>query len=355
MGNTNALILLKTIILLILSLASLDTYGQTVDIKHESRDKTYVRDFYKTHLIIRAYESSRFNDFKLIDPNDKLVYKPNHHNNIGLGFTYKVISLNFEFYVPIFGQNNDRYGATHSFDVQTYAYIHRFVVDFYSQFYNGYYLANGTAALAPGQPDVVKRPDIVTKDISLLCQYVFNDEHFSFNGPFYQNEIQNKSAGSLLLGGGIYHNDGHADSSIIPTMPKNANFFDNYRFNGFSYTGIGINTGCAYSLVIRKHFFITGNVTAGIGIGDAHVSGSDLSHGDNRFGMEYMVNGKFAAGYTNNKYFIGVTYIRLVTEINSVAPLTWEQESTGNFRFTLAQRFRVKKSPTIKTDIIKIE
>jgi uncharacterized protein DUF4421 len=326
--------------------------GQTLEIKHEARDKAYIKDYYKTHLIIRAYESSRFNNFKLVDGSDKLIYKPNHHNDLGLGFTYKIISFNFEFYIPGLGQDNDRFGITHSFDVQTYIYIHKFVVDFYSQFYDGYYLANGNQALAGNQPSVVKRPDITTKDISLLCQYVFNDEHFSFNGPFYQNEIQLKSAGSFQLGGGIYHNDGHADSSFIPSLLKKPDFFHGYNFNGFSFTGIGPNSGYAYTLVIHRHFFATSSASAGIGIGDAVVSGGIK---DSRIGMEYMFNGKFAAGYTNDKYFIGVTYLRLVTEINCVAARTWQQESTGNFRFTIAKRFHLRKNIIPKSNVIKID
>jgi len=343
----------KPFTFLILSLVlSLNAFGQTIEIKHEARDKAYIKDYYKTHLIIRLYESSRFNNFKLVDGTDKLIYKPNHHNDIGLGFTYKVVSFNFEFYIPAFGQNNDLYGATHSFDVQTYIYIHKFVVDFYSQFYSGYYLANGDQILADNQPSVVKRPDITTKDISLLCQYVFNDDHFSFNGPFYQNEIQLKSAGSFLLGAGIYHNDGHADSSFIPSLLKKPDFFHGYNFNGFSFTGIGPNTGYAYTLVIHKHFFATGSMSAGIGFGDAVVSGSIK---DSRIGIEYMFNGKFATGYTNNKYFIGIIYLRLVTEINCVAAHTWQQESTGNFRFTIAKRFRVSNNIIPNSNVIKID
>ncbi len=160
---------MKTVPVLILMLVfSLNGYGQAIEIKHTSRDSAYIRDYYKHHLIVRVYECSRFNSFKFVDGHDKLIYKPNHHNDIGLGFTYKVISINFEFYVPIFGQNNDRYGATHSFDLQTYAYIHKFVIDLYTRFYHGYYLSNAGAALT-NSPPVVVRPDIETKKHQPCC------------------------------------------------------------------------------------------------------------------------------------------------------------------------------------------
>lgn len=336
----------------LLLLVSKFAHAQTLEIKHMSRDKAYIKDFYKTHIIFRVYESSRFNNFKLSSNGDKLEFKPNHHNDLGLGFTYKIISVDFEFYIPPLGQNNGYYGITHSFDLQTYIYIKQFDIDFYSQFYTGYYLSNGNQILANGQSNTVKRPDISTKDISLVCQYVFNDRHFSFNGPFFQNEIQKKTAGSFQLGVGFYHNDGHADSSFIPSLLKDPSFFHGYHFNGFGYTGLGAIGGYAYTFVYHKHYFLTGSLTAGIGIGDAVISNTGK---DNRLGPEYMANGKFAAGYTNDKYFVGITYIRLVTEMNSVAPHTFEQESTGNFRFTVAKRFRIKKDLIPKTNIIKID
>jgi len=347
---------LKKIILLISSLASCAAvYGQTVVIKHVSRHKDYVKDFYKNHLIIRAYESSKFNSFKFIDGKDDVVYKPNHHNDVGLGFTYKIISVNCEFYVPVFGQNNNKYGVTHSFDVQTYAYVHRFVIDLLAQVYHGYYLSNVNGSVSSNLPPVVVRPDMATKNISLACQYVFNDEHFSFNAPFYQNEIQLKSAGSFLLGGGLYHNDGNADSSFIPSQINKADFFGDHRFNGYSYTSIAATGGYAYTQVIGKRFFITGALSAGCGIGYSSIAGDNMNRSSSKAGPEYIANGKFAAGYTNDKYFAGVTYVRVVTEINSVVPHTWQQDNMGNFRFTVAERFRLKKSLIPKSDVIKID
>jgi len=45
----------------------------------------------------------------------------------------------------------------------------------------------------------------------------------------------------------------------------------------------------------------------------------------------------------------------VVTEINSVVPHTWQQDNVGNFRFTVAERFRLKKSLIPKSDVIKID
>ena len=346
---------MKSIWLLFFSFALQGTLSaQAIEIKHTSRDTAYIKDYYKRYLIVRVYECSRFNSIKFVDGQDKLIYKPNHHNDLGLGLTYKIISINYEFYVPFLGQNNDKYGATHSFDLQTYVYFHKFVVDLYTQVYRGYYLSNAGSELI-NSPAVVVRPDIKTKDISLVVHYVFNDHQFSFNAPFLQDEIQRKSAGSFLLGGGIYHNDGHADSSFIPDNTRDINMFQNYHFNSFSYTGIGINGGYAYSLIIKKHFFITGAVSGGVGGGYSVIADDADGRKNNKLGVQYVAIGKFAAGYTNNKYFVGVSYVRLITETGSVVARTWEEENTGNFRFTVAKRFRLKKSLIPKSDVIKMD
>jgi len=331
--------------------------GQTtILIRHADRDTAYIKDYYRKHLILRAYESTKFNNFKLIDGSDKLVYKPNDHDNFGIGFIYRFISINIGFYIPGVGKNRDIYGKTHSLDLQTHLYVHRFIIDFYGQFYRGYYLANSSSVtnnLPPGQ--IVTRPDIDTRDITLEVQYVFNDRRFSYNAPFYQNELQKKSAGSFLLGGGFYHFDARADSAFTPTDVNYSNFFQNYRFNKCSNTGMGINGGYGYTVVIKKMFFITEMLSLGAGFNYSQLTSSTSGNDNGKFGLGLNVSEKFAAGYSTDKYFAGITYIRLVTEDNSIAPKTWQEVNTGNFRFIVAKRLRLKKALIPKSELLNME
>jgi len=330
--------------------------GQTtILIHHTDKDTTFIREYYRRHLVIRAYESTKFNNFKFIDGHKKLVYKPNDHDVFGIGFNYRFLSINAGVYIPSAGKDIGEYGRTMALDLQPHVYVHRFIIDLYAQFYHGYYLSNaGATQYNYPHDDVEKRPDIATRNISVGIQYVFNDKRFSYNAPFYQNERQKKSAGSFLLGGGVYHTDISGDSALTPVNISYANFFNNYHFNATHSTGIGLNGGYAYTLVIKKLFFLTEIISAGAGLNNAMLT-TESNQLVQKNGAGFNLSAQLAAGYNSDNYFAGVTYIRLVTENNSIVPGAWQEVNTGNFRFTVAKRIRLNKALIPKSDLIHID
>lgn len=351
----NSMVLPKKILLSILIIFHVAiAQGQIVLIRHADKDTAYIREYYRKHLVLRAYESTKFNNFKFIEGPDKLIFKPNDHNVFGIGFNYRFISFNFGIYVPATGKSLNTYGRTKRLDLQPHLYVHRFLIDIYAQFYHGYYLSNADAIQnSPPNDNVEKRPDITSRNLSLEIQYLFNDKRFSYNAPFYQNERQKKSAGSFLLGGGIYSTDIHGDSALTPANISYGNFFNNYHFTDCHNTGIGVNGGYAYTLVIKKYFFLTEAITGGAGIN--HASLSTPSSQIDRTGAGLSLTAKFAAGYNSDNYFAGIYYTRLITEDNSLSANTWQEVNTGNFRFTIAKRIHLRKALIPKSDLIKIE
>jgi len=345
------------VILLLCVLCCDRAYGQGgILIRHPKRDTSYIKDYYKNHLVIRAFESTKYNNFRYREHAEKLIYKPNEHNNLGIGFNYRFISLNLGLYFPFLDKNRDIYGKTKYLDLQTHVYLQKFIIDLYAQFYKGYYLANASNALNNYQEgQVVKRPDMATGDVSIVFQYIFNDKRFSYNAAFYQNERQKKSAGSFLVGGGIYHSNARGDSALIPSNIKYTNFFNNNPFTFSNNNSFGFNAGYAYTLVIKKNFFITASLCGGAGLGHSALSNASLDEKTAKFGAEFNLTERFAAGYNSDNYFAGITYIRLVTEDNTAVPNTWQEVNTGNFRFTVAKRFKLKKALIPKNEMIKSE
>ena len=325
-----------------------------IRIRHSKKSKSYIEDYYKKYLIVRAFESTKFTNFRFSDGGSKLIYKPNEHNNAGVGINYKFISLNLGFHVPFTDKDQDRYGKTRQLDLQTHIYARKFIIDFFGQFYKGYYLFNPDIRANYLPSDVIKRPDIRTRDISLMVQYVFNYDHFSYNAPLYQNEVQKKSAGSFIAGGGIYHSHVRADSSLVPRDINDSAFFNGSRFNIASHIGLGISAGYGYTFVIHKRFFVTAMASAGAGLGYSYTS----APGEGRtsaFGPEYDLNLKCAAGYNYGKYFAGVNYIRLITTANSAFPDTWQEVNRGNFRVIVAKRLKHRRSLLPKSGVIKVD
>lgn len=345
---------LRTPLTILLLSGSFGAAAQPVVIHHKKRSTTHIQDLYKKYIVVRAYESTKFNNFRFIDGKTKVIYKPNEHNNLGMGFTYKYISLNLGFHIPFADKNPDIYGKTRQLDLQSHIYKRKYIIDFFGQFYRGFYLDN-PAILANYSPSLpVKRPDMRSRDISLQVQYVFNNNRFSYNAPTYQNEIQRKSAGSFIAGAGIFHANVRADSSIIPATLTDTGFFHRDAFTRAGHIGAAASFGYGYTLVIHKYFFATAILTGGAGVGYSWL-GHGGSPATGAWAPRLDANLRCAAGYNYGRYFAGVTYIRLQTMAGSAYPATWQQTNRGNFRVIVAKRFRYKKDLLPATNIIKAD
>ncbi len=107
--------------------------------------------------------------------------------------------------------------------------------------------------------------------------------------------------------------------------------------------------------MIKKHFFATAIASGGAGLNYATLSNSSTGEKESKPGPELNLTVKLAAGYNSDRYFAGVTYIRLITEDNSLEPHMWQEVNVGNFRVTVAERFRLKKSLLPKSDLLDID
>ena len=188
-------------------------------------DSAYIEDY--THdITFRIYGSRKYTNYNIVDTrrDKEVLYRPNDNFNVGFGANYKFLGINFGFNLPFINKDDEVYGRTHSLDLQTHIYLRKLIVDFYWQYYKGYYIApneNGlltTAGIASeeGKPLLI-RPDLHIRNYGIGMLYVFNDERFSYRAAYLQNDYQKKSAGSLILGGEIFSTKIDGDSSLIPT------------------------------------------------------------------------------------------------------------------------------------------
>ena len=132
--------------------------------QHIKYDSSYVQDR-KTDLMVRAYGGYSFSGYKLDQKgfSEPVTYKSNNNFNIGLGITYRFLSISFSTKAPLVNNDNDRYGDTKSFDLQSNIYLRRFTIDIFTQFYEGYYLKNSDILSAPlPQGGYMLRPDLHT-------------------------------------------------------------------------------------------------------------------------------------------------------------------------------------------------
>lgn len=307
-------------------------------------DRRYIEDHSKD-LTVRAFGTTKFSRF-VIGQNGKgefLPYASNDNLNIGAGFNWRFIGLNLAVKMPFVNNDNARFGKTKSFDLQSFLYFRKLQLDLYAQSYTGMYVSRQRATYH-GEIDNAYpyRPDLRLRNFGVNAQYIFNNRRFSYRAAYVQNEYQKKSAGSFMLGGGIYHFRAIADSAIIPHNVAFSDDFWNDDYNRTAVTCLTVNAGYAYTLVIKKHFFLTGSINAGPGLN--YTQRKDVL-GNVTGGLDYQINSTFrlAAGYNSSDYFAGVQYVRLMNRTGISEPATWQQAETGSFRVTIAKRFKLNK------------
>jgi len=235
--------------------------------KAASNDSLYYVS-YANRLTGRVYLSQKltalnFNDRK---KNYTLHYLPNTTLNLGVGATYKWLTINLAYGFSFLNQDKDR-GKTRYLDLQFHGYGQKAVVDGFGQFYNGFYLSPpGTAA--PGIQYYV-RPDLKVTVIGLSYQRVLNYKRYSFRASFLQNEWQKRSAGSPLVGIEAYGGNFKADSTITPRVIDNSS--QTVSQNHTNFFQFGPTAGYAYTYVLNEFLFVTAVASAGFELWILHV------------------------------------------------------------------------------------
>ncbi|GEP93768.1 DUF4421 domain-containing protein [Chitinophaga cymbidii] len=308
-------------------------------------DSAYVED-YTQDLTVRVYGSRKYNyyDLKDRDPKKELLYRPNTGTNLGFGANYKFVGLNIGFNFPFINNRHDKYGETKYLDLQAHLYLRKFVVDFYGQYYKGYYEAERkpSAFNSVQQGLIALRPDLENKNIGLSFQYIFNDERFSYRAAYLQNEYQKRSAGSLIVGAEAFAWQMRGDSALIPSNYTEG-FFDDEPFTQSGAVSLAMNIGYAHTFVILRHFFITASLSAAGGISHSGFRYDDGRPRMRGFGWQLNNTVRFAAGYNARRWFAGLHYVDMMTRSRSPIPGAHQNFGAGNMRFSVVRRFTLKK------------
>jgi hypothetical protein len=272
-----------------------------------------------------------------------LNYKPNSSLNLGIGATYKWITINlaYGFAFLNFLNPKEELGKTKYLDLQCHLYGRKIIIDGFGQFYKGFYL--GPKGTATTDNTYYLREDMQVNQVGLSMQYVVNNRKFSYRAAFLQNEWQKKSAGAILIGFESYIGNVIADSSIIPHRFDSTQA--NKNIHEFRYYKTGPNVGCAYTLVYKKHFFVTGSLAGSLGVGNNTIV-SDQGRKQN-FGVSTSVFIRVFAGYNSAKWAISAIYTSNNVGVNPGDISTRISMNTSNIRLNLVYRFpppkRVKK------------
>lgn len=320
----------------------LEVLAQETPYQPSAIDDDYITD-HQHELLVRAYGSHKFTRLSYGEYGRKehVLYKPNSNYNIGVGFNYQWLGVNIGFTTPFVNNDGDKFGHTDYLDLQAYVYLRKFVIDFYAQSYESYFLANNEVLqIAP--TSTLIRSDLQTRNLGVSVEYLFNHRKFSYRAAYLQNEHQKKSAGSFLAGAGFLYLDVRADSAILPAGIRYADFLANQQFN-YTSTGVfSVHGGYAHTFVINQHFFVMGSVVAGIGANSMTIKDDKARTSDSKFSLS--LNGIFRTGigYNSDDYYAGVYFVTNLRHDQMPVIDAWQRYETGMLRVALAKRFTLK-------------
>lgn len=291
-------------------------------------DSTYIGE-YEGFLIGRFLVNRKYTAITVKSDigNYNVRYRPNKTFSIGLGATYKFLTLNLGVGVV---QPDQKKGDTRNLDFQIHKFGRKFATDAVLQFYKGFYIPQGRYAL--GSAEYYLRPDIKVNTIGLVHQYIFNHRKFSYRAAFQQSEVQKKSAGSLTAGLELFMGKFQGDSTIFPAVLRLTSSESLHRMKFIEF---GPNAGYIYTWVYGKYFITAGgSVSLNIGINKFYEKDSEAKY--TAFSANSVI--RFSTGYNAGKWGVNLLFISRALNLPE-----FENRSilfnAGNIRMNFVYRF----------------
>ena len=169
---------------------------------------------------------------------------------------------------------------------------------------------------------------------------VFNSSKFSYAAPFVQNEIQEKSAGSFLLGGKMFYSNLFSDSSIVPFIARDSIYGVISEVERSRAFQIGPTVGYAHSLVIKKRFFVIASLNLSFMTGPVRFVNFDGIE-QKQWQVNPTAGIRMGIGYNSPKWFLGITFLQEGTTIKGVDKMGEASISGGSLRLNYVKRFEM--------------
>lgn len=304
-------------------------------------DTTYYQSF-QQDIIGRVFLSQKYTSVELKKGNDapRLRYKPNTNLNLGIGATYRNFTLNLAYGFG-FLNNDDEKGKTKKLDLQARLYGRKWATDLYGQFYKDYYEYPRGRGSADNK-NYYLRPDLRVNLVGVSAYRILNYKRFTLHPAFTQDEIQKKSAGSILVGAQVYYGDVRGDSAIVPSQL--ASFYDRRAISKVKVFEIGPGVGYAYTQVLPYNLYLTGSFTLNVNLGLVHEIG--LSESSNRVSVNPNMLYRIGGGYNNGNWNVNAFWVNSRLTAKGIPIGNTYLLNTGNYRIIFSKR--IQAGPRLK-------
>jgi hypothetical protein len=297
------------------------------------RDKTTVRLYLSKKYVHLNFPSE--------GSADDLEYEANPKLNLGVGVTIKNISINLFNGFSFLNKNSDEKGKTKGFNFQVHLYPRKWAIDVLAIFPKGFHLEpKGYAAVKPG--NYYFRPDMKLNLIGVSAYRVPNKEKFSYRAAIVQNEWQKRSAGSLLYGGEAFYGTIQGDSAFVPKKVEAG--FDQAGVDKINFLNIGPGIGYAYTLVLAKHFYVTGSLIANLDV--SFISEEKAGSKENQVAISPASVYKAGLGYNSSTWNLSANWSGNGLWLNGPSSSKNYFSPTGVYRIVLSRKIDIKKHTT---------
>lgn len=306
-------------------------------------DTSYVRDF-SNRPTIRLYLSSKFNSM-VVRSNEAfsdLRYRPNGNFNMGIGASYKRLTLNIGFPMPVINNDEEAKGRTRFLDAQATLHTQRQASNLFLQVFKGYHITSHAAARVGWEQSTSYpyRPDLVQFNIGLSSLRITNHKRFSYRATFNQDAWQQRSQGTWLYGGYATCYVVKADSALVP-----ARLLDQFGSAATITRGLFVDMGpmggYAHTFVHRRHWFLTVSGALGAGPSVQHLQLPGIEGSTSRVDLGPGWHAQFRAGIGYNSRYRYVGFLFNQEHIGYVLraqnSFAWD---VGNFRLMVVQRLK---------------
>lgn len=301
-------------------------------------DSSYVSSF-PTKPLGKVFVNNKSHDFYLrTATGTNIHYKPGRANGYGFGLVYHQLSMEVSFTPPQKFDINQS-SPNGRFDINTTLFNNRFGVDFLLQNYRGYEMDEPERVLPSWNPEkALIRNDLMSTYIGVNFFYMQNPRKFSLRSSFMGDQIQHKSAGSIIYGTYLNILNIQGRDAIVPDSATNINS-DMVGVKRIGNASAGFMMGFGYNFVLHKglYFSLVGIPGMGIALGGKSERGYFAS--GPRLFPQVMMNARASFGYNSLKWHTSLQWIENLGayEFGSESRVSINQ---SKLKLTLAYRFQ---------------
>lgn len=149
------------------------------------------------------------------------------------------------------------------------------------------------------------RGDIDSRTLLASVNYALSGKRrFSFKAALNQNERQQRSAGTFVLGGALWLNDIRSAEPFVPATA--GRFEDRVAFDHIQRSVLGLTIGYWHTLSIARKGFITGALVPGVSAQRQRIEREGVEARESEWQAGALAEAKVGAGYNGDRVYLAV-------------------------------------------------